>query len=341
MNIIERNYFRLLRAGAFDSWEDIEPMSAWKWRQVLVLAERTGLTALLLDGVETCQDQFFMQLTDALRAEWTEKARAQCRQYDEAAAKVAALLAAQSRQQWRPILMEPWTTSCLYPRPSRHRVCPVTIFFPYSTQGAKADEWALAQDATADATHKYVLRYEWQGLDVEHRQRMMLLNNKLNNSTLQDIIEKERLEGGTTHADIGGQRVETVAPTLGMLMAILGIIKASLSEGLCLWKFVDMGMLLRRQGDRVDFVKLQDWIEALHFERMAQFIGSVLTGLLGFTTDEVPFMRASGASADALATEALQEDGERSAARYIRFCPGESISSVVASITHSLGNVEE
>lgn len=342
MNIIKRNYFRLLRSGAFGSKEEIEPMSAWKWQQVLGLAGKTGLKAILLNGVDACSHQFFMKLTDELYSRWQLEAEEETNKYIQAAAHVAELLAMQSRQQWRPILMEPWTTSCLYDTPSHHRVCPVTIYFPYPTQANKANEWARLQDDQCDETHKYLLRYRWNGLDVEHRQRMMLLNNKSSNSTLQAIIEKERLEGGMSHVMIDGQRIETIAPTLNMLISILGIMKASLNEGLCLWKYVDLGMQLRKLGDRIDFVKLQEWIDNLHFERMAQFAGSVLTGLLGFSVDEVPFMNETASEdADSLAEEALQEDGERTSAKYIRFCPGESISSVVASITHSLGNIEE
>ena len=42
MNIIQRNFFRLLRSGAFDENEPIEPMSPFKWRRLfqMVMAQR-------------------------------------------------------------------------------------------------------------------------------------------------------------------------------------------------------------------------------------------------------------------------------------------------------------
>ncbi len=338
MPIIERNFFRLLRAGAYGQEEQIEPMSAWKWQQVLLHAQRLGLVPLLHDGIVACRGQFFMRLTDEQQQQWEQDTRKAERRYQQASADVAALLALLGEQQLRPILLEPWTSSCLYPTPSHRRTGMVNIFFPFATQGRKADDWARANGTDADSPNKHTLHYRWQSIGVEHCHRMMTLSNKLNNMTLHGIMEKEWLEGGTSHVNIAHQRIETVAPTLTMLISLLGIFKTTLREGLPLWQLIDLGQQLRQQGDRVDFVKLQTWMERLHFTRMAQLAGTVLTSLLGFTADEVPFMQPADDESDRLANELLHV---QSPSRYIRFSPGESLSSMVANITHSLENVEE
>lgn len=341
MNIIQRNFFRLLRAGTFQTEELIEPMSTWKWGQAFFWAKKLGVAPLLYDGVEACNDQFFMRLTDELRQQWQQEAEKAERRYHEVCTDVAELLTTLGELQLRPILMEPWTTACLYPTPSRHHAGLVCIYFPFSTQGHKADEWARTNGSNADSPHRHVLQYKWKSLSVEHRHRMLQLSNKLNNLTLHHIIEQEWLDGGTSHVVISGQRIETIAPTLTLLVALVSIIKTMLNEGLCLWQVVDLGMLLRQQGDRVDFVKLQEWTERLHFSRMAQLVGTLLTELLGFSADEVPFMQptASSIKVESIVAELFSES--HSSARFFRYSPGESLSSVVASITHSLGNIEE
>ena len=342
MNITQRNFFRLLRAGAYATEEQIEPMSAWKWQKVLQWAQALGLAPLLHDGIETCREQFFMRITDDLSQQWREATLQAEQRYRQASREVAELLATLGERQLRPILMESWTSSTLYSRPEHHPVGMVNIYFPFATQGNKADEWAKTNGSKADDSLKHLLRYQWKGLHVEHRQRMLMLSNKLNNHTLQGIIEQERLEGGSTHVVIAEQRIETVAPTLAMLVTLLSIVKATLREGIQLWQVVDLGQQLRKQGDRVDFVKLQGWIERLHFTRMAQLVGQMLTGLLGFTADEVPFMPSAAGTTDLdNITEGLFHESTRRPSKYLRYCPGESISSVVASITRSLGNIEE
>lgn len=341
MDIIRRNFFRLLRAGVYDSEEQIEPMSAWKWRQTFELSLQTGLSPLLYDGVQACQGQFFLHLPADLTVSWSEEVARAEQRYEQSSRELAQLMAQLGNMQLRPVLTEPWATMPFHSHPEHHIAEGVNIFFPYETQGKKADEWAQANGSDCDDTHRYLLRYKWQSLQVEHRHRLLLLNNRLTNGTLQNIVEQERLEGGTAYVSICNQHMETTNATLTMLVALLNIVRTSLNEGLRLWQIVDLGVLLRQQGDRVDFVKLQEWIERLRFTRMSQLVATALTGLLGFSNDEVPFVPASkiGGDVDDIANSVLNT--RQRGTRYFRYNPGEGIASVVASITHKLGNVKE
>ena len=80
MNIIERNFYRLLRAGAFGTEEQIEPLSAWKWNRLYQLSEMHDVAPLLYKGIERCRDQFFLQVPDELLAQWSQ---AQCHGTDD------------------------------------------------------------------------------------------------------------------------------------------------------------------------------------------------------------------------------------------------------------------
>lgn len=67
MNVTLRNFFRLLRAGAFGQQEQLEPLSAWKWKQLYRVAQMHGVTAYVDKGFERLQGQFFLQLPADLR----------------------------------------------------------------------------------------------------------------------------------------------------------------------------------------------------------------------------------------------------------------------------------
>ena len=342
LNIIERNFFRLLRAGSFGSQEQIEPMSAWKWHRLFEHARRLKLASLLYDGINACRNQFFMHLTDELLQEWEQVVQVAEERNKQAIGELEELMLTLGELQLRPMLMEPWTTASVYDNPTHHPTSRVCIYFPFNTQGKKADQWAKTNGIKVDDSHQHFLYYQWKSLSVEHRHRMLLLSNKLNNLTLQNIIEKERLEGGTTHIIIQKHRIETIAPTLSMLIVLLDIIKHSLTEGIILWKIVDLGILLRKQGDRVDYVKLQEWIESMHFVKMSQIIGQILIGHLGFSPDEIPFIHSNSGKEDIEdITADIVSTKPPKVTKFLRYCPGESLSSVMVSITRSLENIEE
>lgn len=74
MNIIERNFYRLLRAGAFGAEEQIEPLSAWKWKRLFQLSEMHDVAPIINKGIELCRDQFFVQIPPALMEQWSQAA---------------------------------------------------------------------------------------------------------------------------------------------------------------------------------------------------------------------------------------------------------------------------
>lgn len=72
MDIIQRNFLRLLRSGAFGKPEPIEPMSHWKWNRLYQISQIHGVTPWIRNGIRNCQDDFFMQLTPSLHQHFEE-----------------------------------------------------------------------------------------------------------------------------------------------------------------------------------------------------------------------------------------------------------------------------
>jgi hypothetical protein len=71
MNIIERNFFRLLRAGAFGLEEPIEPLSPWKWNRLYQLSAMHDVAPVTYKGIEQCRNQFFLQVPEELLQQWS------------------------------------------------------------------------------------------------------------------------------------------------------------------------------------------------------------------------------------------------------------------------------
>ena len=72
MNIIQRNFFRLLRCGAFQTTETLEPMSTHKWDKLYQLAIAYQVYPYAYTGLKACKNQFFLMLTDAQWQQWEQ-----------------------------------------------------------------------------------------------------------------------------------------------------------------------------------------------------------------------------------------------------------------------------
>ncbi len=369
MEIISRNFFRLLRTSVFDTKEQIEPMSAWKWKRLYQLSLMHGVPALSYDGIRKSSDQFFMQLTEGLKAEWESSTHEIEVQNIAANQQTVKLIALFNQQQLRPILLNAMTLANYYEQPLHRLSANVEIFFPFGTQGKKADEWAKNNGKNLNVKGKDVVSYVWNGIRFSHLHRMTRLTNTFHDHALQNIIEKDIRESHASTMLVDGVRIETPSPTLALLLCLLKITRNMLNNGITLKQLVDLGIFLRKAGDKVDFVLLQEWIDKLRLQRIAQLTGTLLVELFSFTPDEIPFMSDNSRMSIASVQRELfklhrpqKEDwyfmqGKdifvhaanssamfwqvRHSARYFRYYPTESFTNLFSAFAHSLSHIEE
>lgn len=85
--------------------------------------------------------------------------------------------------------------------------------------------------------------------------------------------------------------IDTSMETIYLLRLIVSNANAMLSGGISIRGIIQLGLYLRTRGDKVDFVKLDNWLIKLHLQRMAQLEGSVLITFFNFEQDEIPFVK--------------------------------------------------
>jgi len=83
MDIIQRNFLRLLRCGAFGIKEAMEPMSTWKWERLYEVSQIHGVTPWIADGIRKCSDDFFLQISPTLWKKFEEDTTDTYESYEE------------------------------------------------------------------------------------------------------------------------------------------------------------------------------------------------------------------------------------------------------------------
>ncbi len=369
MDVVQRNFFRLLRSGTFGGHEPVEPMSAYKWNRLYQMALMHGVAALTADGIERHRKDFFLTLSDEQKRIWQkaiEDTETANRKINTCAAELLGTL---NKEQLRPILLKGQAMAALYENPLHRTIGDIDIFFPYSTQGRKADQWARSHGTEQPAEERDRMKYLWNGINIEHHHRMQRLTNPRLNRRLQNIISSEINCCDSSYVTIEGTKVETLPPTLNLLYIITRIVRYILNEGISLKQIIDLGMFLRKDGDKVDFVKLQSWLDRLRMQWMARLIGGLLVRLFSFTEDEIPFMNGhSDPSVDSVITDVLRLSAThndnwyftqgknifvrtsdsnamiwqmRHSAKYLKYYPTETVTNFFATFANSLSRIEE
>ena len=369
MDITKRNFFRLLRIGVFNDSEQIEPMSAWKWYQVFHFATMHGVASLLYDGIDRCRNQFFLQIPPSLDDQWkqsTEEFRQNSQQTTRTLTELLSILG--GSMQVRPILVHAHASALLYDMPSHRAFGSIDIFYPFITQRMKADRWAVCHGESATGNSHSTMSYRWQDVQVNHLHRIASFSNGKNDNALQNIVEKEFRECPPNTINLNGTTIEFLPPTLQLLHILSGVACHLLTANnmLLLW-LCDLGVFLRKEGDKVDYVKLQGWIDQLHLRRVAQLAGHLLVELFAFSKDEIPFMQQKKGSGVTLVVNELfsqhptQPFSMRQGSsifvratntstmkwqllhsvRYFPYYPSECTTNFIHSLTRSFTDIEE
>lgn len=282
MNIIKRNFLRLLRLGAFGENEVIEPMSKFKWEVIFHIANIHNVVGLIFDGIAKNKEN-------------------------------EALIPQDIILKYKKIL----------------------------------DEEGYGIKAQATGSRPSV---QLPDAGLSH------MCNGFLNARLKRIRENEP------------QSADASVETLNMLDIIVQATECTMTYGLSFATILRIGIYLRVDGDKIDFIKLENWLRKLNLTRMAQLEGSILIDIFGFEMDEIPFVNKMEPSAHKIAIEALEKpiriDIEewkisqkstiflannskammktvKNCMKYFFFAPVEASSNFLHRFASSLSNLEE
>ena len=273
MDIIQRNFFRLLRSGAYNDTDAIEPMSAFKWKRVFQMVEAQDVAPTTLKGLGNHADDPNLELPNGLMEQWQQ--------------------AAQNSEK-RTIVNSPMAT------------------------------------------------FE--------------LSNFFLNRRLKKMMSTER------------HSIDCSGETMQLLNIIIYNVNHILSSGINLHGIIELGRFLRTKGDRVDFVKLDNWLAKLGMQRMAQLEGSILMAVFNFEQSELPFVQHEEPAAYKLTLRTLSHTAKdtaeewhfrqlstgfvqnnskvlrrnlRRSMRYFAYYPVETTSNFFNNFVKSLSEIEE
>lgn len=161
--------------------------------------------------------------------------------------------------------------------------------------------------------------------------------------------------------------IDTSINSLVLLNKLIDNVNSFLDFGVNIRELAKLGVYLRKYGDKIDFVKVEDWIKILRIEKMCSLIACHLVVLFCFEKDELPFLKredeklyetirhALEVKKDIVAVSGKLHEAQYGGEiiinpitksnthplKYFKHLPIESLSRFVANIFRSLSNIDE
>ncbi|MBQ0084673.1 MAG: nucleotidyltransferase family protein [Prevotella sp.] len=292
MDIIGRNILRLIRCGAFNIMDDLELMNNFKWIKLIHLSESKGCPGIVYDGMIKYYDAKHLSLDEKVKAEWQkviEKTEKRISEMSNCIADMSVILSEQNH--FYPILIQGVYLSMLYLNPLHYYSEKVQWWTPLKENADKMDEWAEKQDKVVSDANPNRLLYYYRNVLVENSHDVVEFRSNKLTKTFNEIIKREISHLKPSIMHINATKVEILPATAMIMMLIMNNIKHFMYDEVSIQQLLDIGMLLRKHGDKVDYVKLEGWLEELNMQEMANIIGGMLITMFDFTQDEIPFMK--------------------------------------------------
>ncbi len=293
LNIITRNFIRLLKCGAFGIMEPLEPMNNFKWLKLIHLSVNQECMGLAYDGLIRYINAHQTILAEKVTDEWNEVVK-RC---EDSALKMNNCIVemfdifTREPRLFYPVLLRGRGMALNYPNPLHYYCSNIDWYIPTEEKAREADAWAKREAKIKDDDNPNRLQYIFKDVAVANNHfAQELLDRKLN-KTLQTLVIREKSYFMPNTVRINATNVEILPPTINLFVQILYVMQHLLAGGIKPQMLIDLGVLVRKLGNQIDYIKIERWLNELKLQKIADYEGGLLIRLFGFKKEEIPFMQ--------------------------------------------------
>lgn len=320
MEQLHKHFIELIRQGighgAYPLMKNVD------WYALTVLAERHGLSAVVLDGLEKIQstskdskesnDQEFEnsriskvgtnQLNSTnvmpleMKLEWIGEVLQNYEgRYAEYKKAIGSLAGLYNRHGFKMMVLKGYACSLNWPKPE-HRPCGDIDIWQFGKQ-KEADRVLSNTNGTnlmnkieIDNSHHHHSVFEWGEFTVENHYDFINVHHHRSSAELERIF-KELGMNDTCTVDVCGEKVYLPSPNLHALF----LLKHSMSDFaaffITLRQVLDWGFHVQKYHDEIDWDWLKEVMEMYHMTEFFNTINAICVEDLGFESSIFPYLQ--------------------------------------------------
>ena len=340
---IHRFLMYLLRLGlwARPGQEEVAALDAAEWNELYRHAQKHTIEGIVFDGLQHLPAE--MLPPRALLLKWAVRIDQIERHNRQMADVMKTQLRLFNAAGIFPVLLKGQGVAACYPQPEHRISGDVDWYFDSTDEYRRANELIRNKGVAVYQTAGWSAEYSWQGIVVEHHQRMFDIHNPFCYSylnALQKQFYPERLKRG-----LGDTTLILPAPALMMLQVNVHILKHLLGFGLGMRQLCDAARVYHTYAPVVDGQELEQIYQRLGILKWVHLLHAVLLKFIGLPVTSLPFPLPEGITADWMMEEiwcsgnfgffddrfeAARDESSRkiwtNVQKYVRYAPMEALS---------------
>ena len=285
----EEALLKLIRLGLGHS--DVLENEIIEWPAIKVLADKQGLTAMVLDGIERLSDE--LRPPKVLLLNWIgevmQNYEARYTEYEKAISSLAGFY---NQHGYKMMLLKGYVCSLDWPKPE-HRPCGDIDIWQFGEQkeaDAALDAWfksSKVQEFKIDKSHHHHTVFEWDGFLVENHYDFINVYHHKSNVELEEIF-KELGKDDSHFVEFNGEKVYLPSPNLHALFLLKHTMNDFTSFSMSLRQLIDWGFFVEKHTKEKDWEWLIGVLKKFHMMDFYNTINAICVGDLGFDAKIFP-----------------------------------------------------
>ena len=266
------------------------PPDVVDWQAIKTLADKQGLTAVVVDGIE--------QLPDAERPpkelllQWIgevfQSYENRCKLYLRAIAELAGWYNAHG---YKMMVLKGCACGNNWPKPE-HRPCgdiDIWLFGQQREADAALGSWFKVHDSEKiiDNSHHHHTVFDWHGFTVENHYDFVNVHAHKSSAELEKIFKQ--LGQDDFHAvEVNGEKVYLPSPNLHALFLIRHMVSHFAAAEITLRQVLDWAFFVEKHTKEVDWVWLDGMLDKFHMKEFVSCINAICVEDMGFPVNIFP-----------------------------------------------------
>lgn len=255
------------------------------WDEIEALAERQGLSAIIVDSIERLPDglrppkegllQMIGQVVQGYEYRYELYSRA-----------ISELAAFYNSREIKMMVLKGYTLSLNWPKP-KHRPCGDIDIWLFGKQ-SEADS-IISQEfgIEVDSSEHHHTIFHWQDFIVENHYDFLDIHHHLSNAEMEKVLKK-LAKDESFYTELYGEKFYIPSPNLHALFLLKHLMAHFAATEISLRQLLDWAFFVEKNGNRVDWDWLQSILDNYGMMELFHIFNAICIYDLGFSENLFP-----------------------------------------------------
>ena len=303
LSLVQRGIdFQSVSSFKYDASSEVD------WVKLKALADQHGLSAVVLDGLNTVQGEWLMvhgSMPQMLRLQWIgEVMQSYEQRYVQYENAIASLAGWYTQHGYKMMVLKGYACSLDWPKPE-HRPCgdiDIWLFGQQREADAALGSWSkvLAEASVQgrahdpnfkiDKGHHHHTVFEWMGFSVENHYDFLNVHHHKSNVEMEAIL-KDLGKDDSHFVELHGEKVYLPSANLHALFLLRHSMSNFASTGFQLRQLLDWAFFVERHREEIDWEWLESQLEHFGMKKLYDVFNAICVGDLGFNVKLFPLVQ--------------------------------------------------